>query len=383
VRTIVLLGITSFFTDIASEMAYPLVPLLLTSTLGAGPAALGLVEGIAESLASILRLFSGMLADRIGKKKPLTIAGYAASAAGKAMLAVAGSWGFVLTARAIDRVGKGIRTAPRDALIAEAAGVRGRGVAFGLHRALDNAGAVAGIATAWGLMMLMKMPPSQVFLWSVAPASIGVLLLFFVKEPGRAAAVAARRPRFGWRTMPAELKRFLVISGVFAMGNSSNTFLLLRAMNGGVVFSNVLLLYLASTVVAMTASVPAGKLSDRIGRKRLLAASYIMYALIYAGFGILKTGTGMAPYVVLFLAYGLYNGIAEGVEKAYVVDLSPPDLRATAIGMHAAVAGSMLLPASIAAGILWGAAGAGAPFIAGAALAVIAASGLAFQRRVA
>jgi MFS family permease len=381
VWTIVLLGVTSFFTDVASEMAYPLVPLVLTSTLGASPAALGLVEGLAESLASILRLFSGVLSDRLGKRKPLTIAGYGASAVGKVMLALAGSWGFVLAARMVDRIGKGIRTAPRDALIADAAGDGGRGFAYGLHRALDNAGAVAGICTAWAVITVFEMPASRVFLWSVLPASIGVLLLFLVREKAHAVAASTRRPRFGWSTFPGELRRFLVISGIFALGNSSNMFLLLRAMKGGVVFSDVLLLYLGSTVVAMAASLPAGKLSDRIGRKRMLIGAYLIYALIYVGFGVVKPDAGVAPFILLFLSYGVYTGIAEGVEKAYVVDLSPADTRATAIGMHAMVVGVMLLPASVIAGILWDVAGAGAPFVAGAMLAAIASAGLALQRQ--
>jgi MFS family permease len=380
VWTIVLLGVTSFFTDVASEMAYPLVPYVLTSTLGAGPTALGLIEGLAESLASILRLFSGVLSDRLGKKKALTISGYSASAAGKVMLAMAGSWGLILAARVVDRIGKGIRTAPRDALIADAADENRRGFAFGLHRTMDHAGAVVGICTAWVVVSFLSMPPSQVFLWSVLPASIGVVLLLFVREKTGRPQARTVLPRFGWHAFTPQLKRFLVISGVFALGNSSNTFLLLRGMKSGIPFSTVLLLYLLSTVVAMIASLPAGRLSDRFGRRGLLVGAYLLYAAIYAGFGLLGGTAGNVAYLILFLAYGIYTGIAEGVEKAYIVDLSPAAIRATAIGMHAMVVGIMLLPSSLMAGLLWDVIGAGAPFLAGATLATIASAGLVFQK---
>jgi MFS family permease len=381
VITVILLGLTSFFTDISSEMAYPLVPFVLSVSFGASPAALGLIEGLAESAASLLRLFSGALSDRFGKKKPLTAAGYGASAIGKALLAAATSWGFVLAARVVDRIGKGVRTAPRDALIADAAGSDRRGFAYGLHRTLDHAGAVTGIAIAWLTITIFGTPPATVFLWSVIPAVVGVVLLLFVRERAKETKSRSSFPSLRLGLLPGALKQFLLISGIFALGNSSNAFLLLRGIKGGIPFPSLLLLYLGSTVVAMISSIPAGWLSDRVGRKGLLIAAYLLYAAVYAGFGILGDTHDTVPFAFLFAVYGAYTGIAEGVEKAYVVDMAPPETRATAIGMHAMVVGIMLLPSSLLAGLLWDLLGAGAPFLAGAGLATLAATGLALRGR--
>lgn len=232
-RNVVLLGLTSLLTDVSSEMVYPLLPFFLTATLEASPAVLGLIEGIAESIASVLRVFSGYLSDRLGKRKALTIAGYAASAIGKAALVVASGWGFVLAGRVVDRTGKGIRTAPRDALVADSGRPEARGAAFGLHRALDSWGAVLGAGLAYLFFTRAAGDSTQVFIWSLVPAAAGVLLLFAVRESGRGKVPSAPRPQLRWAALPRQLKLFLGVVVLFTLGNSSNAFLLLRARGVG------------------------------------------------------------------------------------------------------------------------------------------------------
>ena len=371
-RNIILLGLTSFFTDVSSEMVYPLLPLFLTATLGAGPAVLGLIEGIAESLASLLRLVSGYASDRFGRRKEFTIVGYGASAAGKALLFAATSWGWVLAARVVDRFGKGIRTAPRDALIAESTTEKTRGRGFGLHRGMDTAGAVVGVLAA--ILLLRGGTPdyAAVFLWSLIPAAIGVGILFFVRE--QAAVPGARRPKspFLWKELPRSLRLYLIITFVFALGNSSNAFLLLRAAGTGASPTMVLLAYLVYNISSMAVSPPAGLISDTLGRGKLLSAGYLIYGLVYFGFGAMDAGLTSWTGWGLFAAYGVYAGMTEGVEKALVSDLAPQYLRASAIGLHATIAGLALLPASIIAGLLWEHIGPGAPFYFGGCLALIA-----------
>jgi MFS family permease len=372
VRNIILLGLTSFFTDVASEMVYPLLPLFLTSTLGAGPAILGLIEGVAESLASLLRVVSGYASDRIGRRKDLTIAGYGASVVGKGLLFAATGWGWVFAGRLVDRVGKGIRTAPRDAIIADSSTEETRGRAFGLHRSMDTAGAVLGVLAA--ILILRGGSPdyASVFLWSLLPATLGLGFLLLVREGAVRQGMPGTIPAFQWNRLPRPLRVYLVITLVFALGNSSNTFLLLRTAGTGASPTMTLLAYLVYNVTSMTLASPAGRMSDRIGRGKLLAAGYGVYALVYFGFGALDAGLTHWTGWTLFAVYGIYSGLTEGVERALVADLSPPSLRATAIGIHATVAGITLLPASIIAGLLWEHVGPAAPFYFGGGLALIA-----------
>ncbi len=372
---IILLGLTSLFTDVASEMVYPLVPFFLTVRLGASPAVLGVIEGAAESVASLLKVVSGYLSDRLHDRKTLTIVGYACSALGKLLLALAAGWGMVLGGRVVDRVGKGIRTAPRDALVAESATDGRHGRAFGLHRALDSSGAVIGVALAYLFFTDHTGDYGRVFLWSVVPAVAAVALLFLVRESQSHGTAPLERALFRWRALPARLRWFLLITFVFTLGNSSNTFLLLRSKNLGYMPSTVILLYLAFNVVYALASYPAGWLSDHVGRKTLLVSGYAFYSAVYIGFAVL-TPPQQALLWGLFGLYGLYMGVTDGVEKALVTDLAPPAVRATAIGLHATIVGLGLFPASLVAGELWEHVSPAAVFYVGGAMGALAAAGL-------
>ncbi|MDI3279970.1 MAG: MFS transporter, partial [Bacillota bacterium] len=359
-----LLGLTSLLTDISTEMVYPLLPLFLTATLGASPAVVGLIEGIAESLASLLKVFSGYLSDLWRRRKPMAIAGYASSTAGKLLLYLATSWWWVLAGRAIDRFGKGIRTAPRDALIADSSPAAKRGRYFGLHRMLDTLGAAGGVLAAYFLLSAQPGSYRRIFLLSLLPAFLGVLILFFVrekaptKEPSQAEAAEqkAAGPQAGpsvlrlrWSELNPRLRAFLLFTFLFTLGNSSNQFLLLRARHLGFAPAAVLLAYLLYNLVYALVSYPAGRLSDRVGRKHLLVAGYATYGLVYLGFALSSQSWQVWA---LFALYGLYIGLTEGVEKALVADVAPAELRATLIGLHATLVGLGLFPASLLAGLL-------------------------------
>jgi MFS family permease len=354
-------------------MVYPILPLFLSLKLGVSPVVIGLIEGIAESIASLLKVFSGYVSDRVGRRKPLAIIGYASSTVGKLFLFFARAWGHVLTGRIIDRLGKGIRTAPRDALIADSARPERKGQAFGLHRALDTVGAVVGVSLAYYFFITVKGNYTSVFLYSLIPAVLGVALLFIVREGTKIVRTAAP-PRLSFRGLPFRLKAFLVIVFIFALGNSSNLFLLLRASKLGVNPATVILLYLAYNLVYLVFAYPAGRLSDRIGRKTLLVAGYLFYGLVYIGFALVKSPMYLWG---LFGVYGVYIGLTEGVEKALVADIAPENLRATMIGLHATLVGIGLLPASLLAGVLWNLFGAQAPFFFGGGLGIVAAVCLA------
>jgi len=270
---IILLGITSFLTDISSEMVYPLLPVYLVSRLGASPAILGLIEGIAESLASLLKVFSGYFSDKIKLRRPFTIFGYSCSTFGKFFLYISGSWGMVLLARVVDRLGKGIRTAPRDALIADSASPGKRGAAFGLHRAMDTLGAAIGVGAAYFLIVNYQDNYKNIFLISLIPAGLAVIFLFFVREKKHVIPVMAQHTvplQFRWKTLDKRLKLFLIFSFVFTLGNSSNQFLLLRAKEAGNPLALVILFYLVYNLIASLVSYPAARLSDRVGRKTVM-----------------------------------------------------------------------------------------------------------------
>ncbi len=373
---IFLLGITSLLTDISSEMVYPILPVYLVTTLGASPAILGLIEGIAESLASLLKVFSGYFSDKIKLRKPFTIFGYFASTVGKFLLYISTSWGYVLLARIVDRFGKGVRTAPRDALIAESSKEGKRGAAFGLHRALDSLGACAGVLCAYYLITHYKGEFKNVFLLSLIPAILGVFFLFLVREKKiTLPKQSGKRIEFKWRALDKRLKLFLIFTFIFTLGNSSNQFLLLRAQNLGNPLPTIILLYLFYNISYTLVSYPASRLSDKIGRKKLLVAGYLFYALVYLGFAINKSPQA---FWFLFGVYGLYIGFTEGVEKALVSDIAPNELRATAIGLHATLVGIGLLPASLFAGLLWKFIGPQAAFYFGSLMGLIASVGFYF-----
>ncbi|ADH61085.1 major facilitator superfamily MFS_1 [Thermoanaerobacter mathranii subsp. mathranii str. A3] len=369
---VIILGLTSLLTDISTEMVYPLIPLFLTSQLGASPTIVGIIEGFAESLASILKVFSGYISDKVGKRKPLAIAGYSFSTIGKMFLYFATSWGWVFLGRTSDRFGKGIRTAPRDALIAEAVDKENIGRAYGLHRALDTLGATIGIALAYYFLTFYRGDYKAVFMYSLIPAFLGVIVLFFAKE-STVKHELSKKLSFSWRSLDRRLQMFLIVILIFALGNSSNQFLLLRAKNVGFSESDVILLYLVYNIVYMIFSYPMGRLSDKIGRKKLLIIGYFLYGIVYLGFAVFGFKSAMW---ILFSVYGLYIALTEGVEKALVAEISPSHLKATVIGLHATFTGIGLLPASFIAGILWDTLGVTAPFYFGGIMGVLAAIGL-------
>jgi MFS family permease len=372
-QTVILLGLVSLLTDISSEMVYPLLSLYLTTTLGATPAIVGIIEGIAESLASLLKVYSGYLSDKTQKRKPLTLLGYGAATTGKLFLYLSNSWGWVLAGRMVDRFGKGVRTAPRDALIAEASRTDQLGHSFGLHRALDTLGAVIGIGIAYMLFIRAPGNYTRIFFISMIPGVLGVLLLFWVKEKRPGKYGVKIKPLAGWRALHPRLKAFLWVSFIFTLGNSSNQFLLLRAAGLGFKPADVLLAYLLFNVTYALVIYPAGRLSDRIGRRALLVLGYLFYGLVYLGFSLASTALHVW---VLFAVYGLYNGLTEGVEKALVAQLCPGKSRATLLGMHATIVGIGLLPASIIGGLLWRMIGPSATFYFGCLMGVLAAIGM-------
>lgn len=351
-------------------MVYPLIPLFLTGVLGAGASVVGLIEGVAESTASILKVFSGYISDRLQRRKAPAIAGYSFSTIGKLILYLSGSWPWVFAARFIDRFGKGVRTAPRDALIAESVPEDQKGRAFGLHRGLDTLGAAVGVLAAYFILRHTSINSSirTIFLISLIPAVLGVLALLFAQEvkPVR----VGEKPKLSFRELDRKLQYFLLIVFLFNIGNSSDQFLILKASIAGVSTTDVLLLYFAFNIVYSIISYPAGRLSDRVGRGALLVAGYAVYAITY----FLAAGH-MRPDTVLavFVLYGLYMGLTHGVERALVADLADSHIRGTALGMHATITGVALLPASLIAGLLWDYVSPQAPFYFGAATAVLSA----------
>jgi MFS family permease len=372
---IILLGITSLLTDISSEMVYPILPIYLVTTLGVSPAILGLIEGIAESTASLLKVFSGYFSDKIKARKPFAILGYAGSTLGKYLLFISVSWRYVLAGRVIDRFGKGIRTAPRDALIADSANIKKKGAAFGLHRAMDTIGASIGVLLAYFLITRYKGNFKNIFLVSLIPALLGLIFLFFIKEKKSGVKSESHKVQFKWRALDKRLKLFLAFTFVFTLGNSSNQFLLLRAKDLGNPLPIVILFYLVYNLVYASVAYPAAYLSDRIGRKKILVLGYFFYGLVYLGFAMNKSAVN---FWFLFGIYGLYIGFTEGVEKALVADIAPQDLRATAIGLHATLVGIGLLPASLFAGMLWKFLGPAAAFYFGGFMGIFASVGFWF-----
>lgn len=356
-------------------MVYPILPIFLISTLGASPAILGLIEGIAESLASLLKVFSGYFSDKIKQRKPFAIFGYASSALGKFFLYISTGWTCVLLARVVDRFGKGIRTAPRDALIAESSKEGKRGQAFGLHRAMDSLGATIGVFIAYFLITRFNGNLRSVFLFSLIPAFLGILILFLVKEKKQKLSSGTEKLQFRWHALDKRLKLFFIFTFIFTLGNSSNQFLLLRAKNVGGSIGQVILFYLVYNIAYTVSAYPASYLSDKIGRKKLLVWGYLFYGLVYLGFAVNKS---LNIFWLLFGVYGLYIGFTEGVEKALVTDIAPGDLRATAIGLHATLVGIGLLPASLFAGILWKFLGPAAPFYFGGLMGLFASIGFWF-----
>jgi MFS family permease len=373
-RNVLLLGAVSFLNDAASEMIYPLLPVFLTAALGAGPAALGIIEGISESTASFLKLASGYVSDRARRRKRWIVGGYFLSNVARPLIGLAASWPAVLVMRFIDRVGKGVRTPPRDALIAESTPAEYRGKAFGFHRASDHAGAVAGPLLATFLLGLFAVRLNTVFLLSVIPGILTVaLLLAGIRDmpvPASAGAHPARLMiREVWRGMPKTLRYFVLILFLFTLGNSTDAFLLLKAQQLGVSVAMIPILWVVLHIVKMGTSIPAGIVSDRIGRKGVIVTGWAIYAVTYAGFVRAETA---GEAWILFAVYGLYFGMTEGVEKAMIADLAPAHLRGSAFGLYHLMIGIGALPASLLFGWIWQSFGSPAAFATGAAFALTA-----------
>lgn len=378
---------TSFLTDVSSEMLQNVLPLFLANVLGVRVWAVGVVEGVAETTASILQLYSGWLSDRIGTRKWLAVAGYAVSASAKPFYWLAGSWGFVAGVRWADRVGKGVRSAPRDALLADSVPAARRGVAFGLHRAADTGGAVVGLlvtiavvgAVQGGGPLLVEGTFRTLVLWSLVPAFLAVAVLALgatdVPVPRAGDGPTPAPPRPTLRGFEKPFLGFLAATAVFTLGNSSDAFLVLRAQERGLGVVSILWTLLAFNAVYAVVSTPAGELADRIPRVRVLLAGWALYALVYLGFATVDSALGV---VILFTVYGAYHGLAAGAARALVADLTPPERRGTAYGAYHAVVGLLALPASLIAGLLWQGFGAwnglgpSAPFWFGAACAGVA-----------
>lgn len=367
---VVWLGITSLFTDVSTEMLVPVLPLFITLTLGASATSLGLIEGTAESAASLLRLTSGWLSDRIGKRKPFLVAGYGLSTVAKGVFAFAASWPTVLGLRLADRLGKGLRNPPRDALIADSVPVEQRGRAFGLHRALDTTGAAIGPLVAFFMLSRWPHDYRRIFAATVVPGVISVLVLvFFVRSVARSPRPARARDE-GVTPLGGPFRRFVIADTVFQLGNSSLAFVLLRAKAGGLAESLVPLAYVLSNVVHAALALPIGTLSDQMGRRRILLVGYVLYAAIY---GLLAASAAPVATVGALALYGIFNALNEGSGKALIADLVPADRRATAFGIQNTAAGLALLPASALAGWLWDHRGPSTAFAVDAALALAAA----------
>jgi len=373
--SIILLGLTSLLTDISTEMVYPLLPLYLVYKLGSGPQILGFIEGIAESLASLLKVFSGYFSDKIKRRLPFAIFGYLSSTIGKFFLYLSTNWLYVFIARVIDRFGKGIRTAPRDALIAESIEANKKGMAFGLHRALDTLGASLGVLFAYFLLKNSLNNFKNIFLFSLIPAILGIVFLFFVKEKKEKIKIIKEKPSLKWNLLNKKLKLFLIFTFIFTLGNSSNHFLLLRAKTQGVEIDKIILLYLFYNLIYTLTSYPAASLSDKIGRKRILILGYFFYGLVYLGFAL---NHSVNNFWFLFGLYGFYIGFTEGTEKALIADISPSDLKASALGLHATLVGIGLFPASLFAGIIWKFFGPELVFYLGGFLGILSSIGLYF-----
>lgn len=371
-RTVVALGLVSLLTDLSSEMIYPLLPAFLTVVLGAGAASLGVIEGVAETTASLLKVASGYAADRWKRRKPLVLLGYGLSGACRPLIGAAASWVGVLGLRFGDRVGKGLRTSPRDALIADAVPPERRGAAYGFHRSMDHAGAVLGPLVAAGLLAL-GVPLRWVFLLSVIPAIavVAVILRGVAEAPPEEPPTGSPPPLHESepQALPPGFRKLLLAVFVFTLGNSTDAFLLLRLSDAGVSASSVALLWSAHHVVKMLGTFFGGRASDRLGRRTLLLAGWFYYAGVYAGFAALQS-SGLL--ILLFLAYGLYYGLTEPVERAWAADLAPQGLRGRAFGLFHGGIGLAALPASVLFGILWKTFGPGAAFLSGAGLALVA-----------
>jgi len=380
-QTVFALSLVSFLNDTSSEIIYPLLPAFLALTLGASPFAIGLIEGLAESVASILKLFSGYLSDKFGNRKFPVFLGYSLAAVVRPLLAFVTSWPQVLVVRMTDRVGKGIRGAPRDALLASTVAEESRGLAFGFNRAADHLGAVVGPVVAFLLLTYLAADANtptareyqQVFLFASIPVALGLfVIVFFVREEKKPVPEAAAIPiKFSLNAFDSNFKKFLGVIALFTLSNSTDAFLLLRAEQTGIAPALLPLLWMVLHFSKVFSSIIGGDLSDKIGRKTLILSGWIIYAVVYAGFAFADTDWHAWA---LFIIYGFYFGLTEGVEKALVADLVPEEKRGTAFGFYNLAFGITVFPASLIFGFVWTKFGAAPAFLMSAAISVLAAA---------
>lgn len=367
-KNVVVLGFVSLFNDFASEMIYPIVPLFLTNILGAPITVVGLIEGLAESIASILKVFSGWLSDRFRKRKIFVLLGYSFSTASKVLIGLAYSWPLVLFARFLDRVGKGVRTSARDALITEYSERASRGLSFGYHRMMDTFGAVIGPLAAVLLLSLFHENMRPIFFIAFIPGVIGVLLLLFSVKEKYSQSLGAAAPKVSWKNLDSSFKIFLLISAVFAIGNSSDAFLILRAQSLGLTVTMTIVAYAFYNLTYALFSTPAGIISDKIGPRKVLASGFIIFGLVYLFFGLI---TNPAWLWLLFPVYGCYIAFTDGVGKAYIANFTTPANSGTIFGVYQTSTGLCTFFASLLAGFLWKYVSVGAPFIFGSLMAFI------------
>ncbi|MFA4874136.1 MAG: MFS transporter [bacterium] len=371
---VVKLGIVSFLADVSSEMLYPLIPIFLTTVLGAPMAIVGVIEGAAEATASLLKTVSGRISDITGKRRPFVFAGYSISAIAKPLMALAAGWPLVLFARVADRFGKGLRVSPRDALLADSISQEFRGRAFGWHRAMDTAGAVLGPLLALLLISVFHDNLRTIFLISFVPGILGALVVLAVRERGHAPQTP-QASSIAYRNLPRPFRSYLLAWGVFAVANSSDVFLILKAKQVGFSTATVVLAYAFYNSIYAASSPVLGNLSDKVGRKVVLVGGLLVFALVYLGFAISVAGWHIWA---LFGVYGLYTAATDGVGKAFAVDLVPKEIRAGALGLLGTVTGIAALAASSIAGALWTEIGSWAAFAYGAAGAIVGAMLLSF-----
>jgi len=345
---VIILGFVSLFTDLSSQMVFPLIPLFLVNVLGAGGVVVGLVEGAAETTASLLKVFSGYWSDKIEKRKPFVLIGYGISSLTKPLFAFSYMWQSVLGIRIAERVGKGIRTAPRDVIVAQSCDADVRGKAYGIHRFMDGIGSIFGAVLAFLLLPLFGF--RKVFLLAFIPSIIAVLFILFVKEEKRKRSTKSKSLKVSFKSLTPQLKYFICIATIFALGNFGYAFLLLRAINLGLDSQTAILLYLIYYISYSIFIIPAGIFSDKIGRKRVILMGYGLFGLTSLG---LIFVSNLSQIISLFISYGIFYAMIDGVQRAFVVDLSPSSLKGTALGTFHTSTGLAALPGGLIAGLLW------------------------------
>ena len=377
-RNVFILGLVSLFTDLSSQMVFPLIPLFLITVLGTGAYAVGIVEGAAETTASLLKVVSGYWSDKIKRRKPFVFFGYSLSTIAKPLFAFATIWSFVLFVRVLERIGKGLRTAPRDAIVAESSDESVRGKAYGFHRAMDGIGSVTGAALAFLLLPILGY--RNIFLFAFIPGIIAVFVILFIKE--KRVPVKEEEPKeisikLSFKELPMNLKLFIIVSSIFALGHFGYAFLLLRAVDIGLADDMAILLYVLLYIVYTVCAIPSGTLSDKIGRKPVLRAGYVLFGI--TSLGLIFT-SNIYSILLLFVIYGIFYAMIDGAQRAFVVDLAPEHLKATALGTFHAAIGLVALPGGYIAGILWDKISPETTFIYGLTLAIISLVLLAFVR---